>query len=370
MRNKPVVVSLLLALVASGVLSSSNAPASAQSGSRTFPETGKTVKGRFLEYWNQNGALPQQGYPISEEMQERSDTDGKTYTVQYFERAVFEMHPENQRPFDVLLSLLGNFEYKQKYPSTSGAPNQKASTVNPRRFSETGKTLGGKFRDYWEKNGGLPQQGYPLSDEFQEKSDLDGKTYTVQYFERAVFELHPENAGTQFEVLLSQLGTFRYRAKYGQAGATPSATRAVSTPTRVPPTRTPTVAPPPVESPPPTSASSGVLMRGSFNAQPNNYSANGTATLVREADGRVILNLDLERVSSAPALVVWITETADPQTPAQMKQGGYELGALTRTSGRSSYALPSNIPASRMKTAVIYCKSVNVIISVAKMQTP
>src|SRR5215204_775329 len=60
-----------------------------QSDSRLFPETGKTVRGLFLTYWNEHGSLAQQGYPISEEMRERSDTDGKTYTVQYFERAVF-----------------------------------------------------------------------------------------------------------------------------------------------------------------------------------------------------------------------------------------------------------------------------------------
>src|SRR4051794_38239045 len=65
----------------------------AQGGSQTFPETGKTVSGRFLEYWNANGGLAQQGYPITNTMQEKSDTDGKTYTVQYFERAVFEAHP-------------------------------------------------------------------------------------------------------------------------------------------------------------------------------------------------------------------------------------------------------------------------------------
>jgi|GEM_PF-3068440 len=185
----------------------------AQAGSRTFPETGKTVKGRFLEYWSRNGGLAQQGYPISEEMQEKSDTDGKTYKVQYFERSVFELHPENKAPHDVLLSLLGTFYYAQKYPQ--GAPNQQVSTDSPRKFPETGKTLGGKFRVYWEKNGGLAQQGYPISEEFEEKNDLDGKTYRVQYFERAVFEYHPEKAGTQFEVLLSQLGKFRYEAKYG-----------------------------------------------------------------------------------------------------------------------------------------------------------
>ena len=32
-----------------------------------------------------------------------------------------------------------------------------------------------------------------------------------------MFEYHPENAGTPYKVLLSQLGTFRYRAKYQQA---------------------------------------------------------------------------------------------------------------------------------------------------------
>ncbi|HEX8218441.1 MAG TPA: DUF885 domain-containing protein [Chloroflexia bacterium] len=182
-----------------------------QGVSRAFPETGKTVRGKFLTYWNTHGGLPQQGFPISEEMQEKSDTDGKTYTVQYFERAVFEDHPENKPPNDVLLSLLGNFLYKQKYPS--GAPGQKANTsAGSQLFQQTGKRVGGLFLDYWQKNGGLPQQGYPISEEFQEKSELDGKTYTVQYFERAVFEAHPENQ-PPYNVLLSQLGTFRYKAR-------------------------------------------------------------------------------------------------------------------------------------------------------------
>jgi YVTN family beta-propeller protein len=61
------------------------------------------------------------------------------------------------------------------------------------------------------------QQGFPISDEFQEKSSLNGKVYTVQYFERAVFERHPENQ-PPYDVLLSQLGTFRYKAKYPPAG--------------------------------------------------------------------------------------------------------------------------------------------------------
>src|SRR5690348_17514604 len=97
------------------LLSETHSPSSYAQAPRYFPETGKSVGGRFLEYWNQNGGLAQQGYPISDEFQETSDTDGKVYTVQYFQRAVFEKHPENARPFDVLLSLLGTFYYNQRY---------------------------------------------------------------------------------------------------------------------------------------------------------------------------------------------------------------------------------------------------------------
>ncbi|MEA2576110.1 MAG: hypothetical protein QOH93_3408, partial [Chloroflexia bacterium] len=185
----------------------------AQANSRQFPETGYTVQGRFLEYWEQNGGLSQQGYPISAEMKEVSSTDGKSYTVQYFERAVFELHPENRPPYDVLLSLLGVFDFQRKYPG--GAPGEVPNNApDSVLFPETGKRLGGRFLGYWQTHGGLSQQGYPISNEFMEKSDLDGKEYRVQYFERAVFEHHPENAGTRYEVLLSQLGTFHFRDRY------------------------------------------------------------------------------------------------------------------------------------------------------------
>jgi hypothetical protein len=208
----------------------------AQTVSKTFPETGKTLTGRFFQYWQDHGGLAQQGYPISDVLGEVSDIDGKVYTVQYFERSLFELHPENPAPNDVLLSLLGAFRYADKY--SGNIPAQQPSTSNPRLFPETGKTLGGVFRTYWETQGGLAQQGLPLSDEFQEVSDLDGKTYTVQYFERAVFELHPENP-VESRVLLSQLGTFRYQQKSTTGGwVTPPSPVPAAIAIAVPPTPT------------------------------------------------------------------------------------------------------------------------------------
>jgi len=92
----------------------------AQAGCQTFPQTGHTVCGRFLTYWQQHGGLAQQGYPLSEQFTETSDLNGKPYMVQYFERAVFEYHPENQPPNDVLLSQLGTYLGHDKY--TKGFP--------------------------------------------------------------------------------------------------------------------------------------------------------------------------------------------------------------------------------------------------------
>jgi beta propeller repeat protein len=182
-------------------------------GSTTFPETGKTTTGIFLDYWNAHGGLAQQGYPISDVIGEISDLDGQPYTVQYFERAVFEYHPEQSDPqYQVLLSQLGTFQYKRKYPN--GAPDQKPNQTNGILFQETGHWVGGKFLDYWQSHGGLAQQGYPISDEFTEVSDLNGQPYTMQYFERAVFEYHSENEAPN-NVLLSQLGTFQHKARYG-----------------------------------------------------------------------------------------------------------------------------------------------------------
>lgn len=111
---------------------------SAQGGCQTFVETGKQVCGRFLEYWKANGGLAQQGLPISNEFTEVSDLNGQSYTVQYFERAVFEKHPENATPYDVLLSQLGTFQYARKYPNGDPGGN---TPVPPAGGGIVGQTL-------------------------------------------------------------------------------------------------------------------------------------------------------------------------------------------------------------------------------------
>jgi hypothetical protein len=194
------------------------APAN-QGTTRHFPETNQDVSGRFLEVWTGGRAYADSlyinGFPISDVHDEQSLTDGKIYKTQWFERARFEQHPENKAPYDVLLGLLGTF-------AAEGRKDQPFKAItnpggNSHFVPETGHTVGdssqggGAIYTFWQKYGGVPQFGYPLSQPFQEVTketdpSVAGKSFLVQYFERQRFEYHPENKGTPFEVLLGRLG--------------------------------------------------------------------------------------------------------------------------------------------------------------------
>jgi hypothetical protein len=191
-------------------------PAGGGSGtSYTFQETGLTVSGDFWTAWQGDrpfaDSLYINGLPITAVRDEISSTDGKVYKTQWFERARFEYHPENQAPFNVLLGLLGNAAAQTRQGEASFR-----AVANPgaplRWFSETGHTVGDSsaggqaIAAFWTRLGEVPQFGLPISQPFLETSKDDGKQYLVQYFERQRLEYHPENRGTPFEVLLGRLG--------------------------------------------------------------------------------------------------------------------------------------------------------------------
>lgn len=183
--------------------------AASSDGSHYFSQTGHTVSALFYNYWQAHGGLAQFGYPISEPFEQFQADTGKTILVQYFERARFEYHPENAGTSnEVELGLLGKqvaaSESSQKAFHFVATPSSTSATAQ--YFKATGHTLSGTFLSYWNANGGLARYGYPISEPFQEVNNSDGKTYTVQYFERARFEYHPENAGTAYGVELGQLG--------------------------------------------------------------------------------------------------------------------------------------------------------------------
>jgi hypothetical protein len=191
----------LQALVVALLLWQTPAPAMA-AAEVCFPETGQCMSGRIREYWEQNGGLRVFGFPIRPP--EQMYIDGKNYTVQRFERNTLEVHPENRRPYDVLLGRLGadmiSMTNRNWYDFAKGG-----DTGGCRVFAETGHAVCGEIWQAWRASGlqldgragfteaeNLALFGLPLSDLISERL-ADGRTYQVQWFERARFELHPEN---------------------------------------------------------------------------------------------------------------------------------------------------------------------------------
>jgi hypothetical protein len=194
----------MLICILAALLAFGGVPALAQ-GNRTvaneplyFPETGHYIRGDFLKtYLNTPNAQTIYGYPITEAFQEQ--TQGRI--VQYFQRARFELFPEDPAELRVHISPLGVYLY------TPGEP-----LPLPENFPacRTFNNLDSQYRvcyaflEFFEANGGAAQFGYPISD-FEIN---DGRI--SQYFQRAAFEWHPENPPNQ-RVELADLGVAYFK---------------------------------------------------------------------------------------------------------------------------------------------------------------
>jgi LPXTG-site transpeptidase (sortase) family protein len=160
-----------------------------------FPETGHTLAYSFRLFYDRHGGIDIFGLPLTEVYLE----DG--YPVQYFERARFEWHAQSAR---VQASHLGRWAAQQRQHLPAFAPLAQPP-ADGEFFRQTGHSLRGAFLQFWLERDGLTTFGYPLSEEFAERNEQDGQIYTVQYFERARFEYHPElPPGSQIQ--LSHLG--------------------------------------------------------------------------------------------------------------------------------------------------------------------
>lgn len=188
------VVSLLVAVV----VSPANAGATRN---RFFPQTGHNVADPFLRFYDRHGGLPLFGLPLTEAFNTGS------LTVQYFERARMEWHTEYPPGQQIALGQLGRELTAVRVDAIPFRPL--AGPTGPGTyFSETGHTLGGAFATFWQEGGGLAIFGLPLSEEFTERLPGAG-LLTVQYFERARFELHTNGSGTRVELGLLGAQDFR-----------------------------------------------------------------------------------------------------------------------------------------------------------------
>lgn len=169
----------------------------------------------FQTVWRGNGGLATFGQPVSPADTWRDPSTGEPIMAQWFEWARLEQHPKMAgTPYRVQLGRLG-WEEAEARGLLETEPFAPVSGEAARRspgceyFQETGHRLCGLFRAYWHSRGvrlgdegisfreSLGLFGYPISEEFTDQES----GLVVQYFERAVLEYHPENAGTPQEVM-------------------------------------------------------------------------------------------------------------------------------------------------------------------------
>jgi len=192
---------LLALLLVLGVINALWIPAQAQTQpERYFPETGHWISGEFLDFYLAAAdPLLVYGYPITDAFQDPLSG----FTVQYFNRARFELHIEATRGQRVQLSPLGWLLYEP-------GPEAEFSTDTPacRYFPEKGMYVCYAFLDFFNANGGIAQLGAPISN----IENHDG--LYIQYFERARLEWHPELASGQ-RVTISALGRVYFDQRIG-----------------------------------------------------------------------------------------------------------------------------------------------------------
>jgi len=126
------------------------------------------------------------------------DPAGTGLTVQYYQRAVLEWHPENSPRFRIQHRLLGDILYPSAEPPLRPAdappgrseyfPLTPNGTTGLGHFvantTRTGQPI--YFADYFDSHGGVSAFGFPKD----EPRLVDG--LWTQHFQAAVFQYHPE----------------------------------------------------------------------------------------------------------------------------------------------------------------------------------
>lgn len=140
-----------------------------------FNQTGYTVQGDFLRFFQSYGGEASLGLPLTAEM----IVDG--WRVQYFEKGRLELHPENEPAYRITVGWLGDLLQRRQPPlPLSAIP--RADDRNRRYFPETGHTLSGDFLTYFDTHGGSVRFGRPISEPFISEGQLTQDFQSARFF--------------------------------------------------------------------------------------------------------------------------------------------------------------------------------------------
>ncbi len=186
------------------------------------PETGYPVSGDWLNYYRAHGGAEVLGHPLGTV---RPDPAGGAQYVQYYQRAVFEWHPENPPDHRIQRRLLVNLLYPaSQEPAVNANDPRSRPKGEPTYFPDApGRGLGHyvadyapdgtaiHFKEFFDRYGGIDTFGFP-----KEEPKVRNGRWT-QRFQGAVLAYYPENDADgllpgsatprrQFRVQMERLG--------------------------------------------------------------------------------------------------------------------------------------------------------------------
>jgi hypothetical protein len=175
-------------------------PSYAQDTFEYVYETGHYVRGELLTFYRSvENPIEVYGYPITEAYQDTATG----VTVQYFEKARFEVHPTEPAASRVRLSPLGEYLYEPGLPQY-----EDDNTAACQAFSPDGFLVCYDFLNFYLENGGAAQFGLPISN-----IELY-KGIKVQYFQNARLEWRPGRNGQSW-IVVGRMG-WEYFYKIGE----------------------------------------------------------------------------------------------------------------------------------------------------------
>src|SRR5581483_8817219 len=151
--------------------------------SYTFPQTGHTVSGIWLDFLRSHGDVDNLGYPRSDLV---ADIANNGQTVQYFQRVVLEYHPEQSPTYQIQRRLLGDLMYPGVDPPADPNARPKGNSVyfpnNPGQgfghFVADVAPDGSPtyFKQYFDTHGREDTFGYPKEEPHQ-RTLSDGQSH-------------------------------------------------------------------------------------------------------------------------------------------------------------------------------------------------
>jgi hypothetical protein len=111
-----------------------------------------------------------------------------------------------------------------------------------------------------------------------------------------------------------------------------------------------------------------LLSEGTFVDGDPGHNGEGTARLIRDADGSHILRLEDFSVTNGPDLFVVLSTDPGGSRSSAAADDALNLGRLRATDGNINYAVPDGRDLSDFRSVIIYCRAFRVVFAVATLE--